>query len=61
MWNLDIERVRSFVAQISGELISERTQQAQHQVGGDGQVEGGTIFYCQSNRVKRFTLFTITI
>jgi len=38
---LDIERVRSFVAQTSGGLTSERTHQAQHQVGGEGQVEGG--------------------
>src|SRR5437867_11313737 len=41
---LDIERVRSFVAQTSGGLTSERTQQAQHQVGGEGQVEGGLPF-----------------
>ena len=38
---LDVERIRSFVAQTSGGLISERTHQAQHQVGGEGQVEGG--------------------
>jgi hypothetical protein len=37
---LDIERVRSFVAQTSGGLPSERTHQAQHEVGGEGQVEG---------------------
>lgn len=38
---LDVERVRSFVAQTSGGLTSERTHQNQHQVGGEGQVEGG--------------------
>lgn len=37
---LDIERVRSFVAQASGGLPSERTSQAQHQTGGQGQVQG---------------------
>ncbi len=38
---LDVERIRSFVAQASGGLTSEITSQAQHQVGGEGQVAGG--------------------
>lgn len=45
---LDIERVRSFVAQTSGGLPSERTHQAQHQVGGEGQVEGGLPFIAKA-------------
>jgi hypothetical protein len=38
---LDVERVRSFVAQASGGLTSERSSQSQHQTGGEGKVEGG--------------------
>ncbi len=37
---LDVERVRSFVAQASGGLTSERTRQAQHQAGGEAQIVG---------------------
>lgn len=38
---LDIERIRSYVAQAAGGLTSEKTQQAQHNVGGSGQAQGG--------------------
>lgn len=46
---LDIERVRSYVAQTSGGLTSESTHQAQHQVGGEGQVEAGIPFIAKAN------------
>lgn len=46
---LDIERIRSFVAQVSGGLASERTNQAQHQVGGQGGVQGGLPFIAQAS------------
>ncbi len=45
---LDIERVRSYIAQTSGGLTSESTHQAQHQVGGEGQVEGGIPFIAKA-------------
>ena len=37
---LDIERVRSFLAQVSGGLTSERTAGSEHQTGAEGQVKG---------------------
>lgn len=46
---LDIERIRSFVAQVSGGLTSERTNQAQHQTGGQGQVQGSLPFIAQAS------------
>lgn len=46
---MDVERIRSFVAQASGGLTSERTNQAQHQVGGEGQVEGGLPFIAKAS------------
>src|SRR5260370_20299921 len=41
---LDVERIRSFVAQASGGLTSELTRQAEHQVGGEGGASGGLPF-----------------
>lgn len=38
---LDIERVRSFLAQLSGGLTSERTRESQHQTGGQTEAKGG--------------------
>lgn len=37
---MDIERVRSYVAQLSGGLASERTTGAEHQSGIQGSIEG---------------------
>ncbi len=38
---LDVERVRSIVAQRAGGLPGERTQQSGHNVGGTVSAEGG--------------------
>ncbi|MEZ4669557.1 MAG: hypothetical protein R3E39_16760 [Anaerolineae bacterium] len=41
---LDIERIRSFVAQMSQGLPSERTSETGKEMGGEGSVEGGLLF-----------------
>ncbi len=46
---LDVERIRSFVAQASGGLTSERLNQSQHETGGEGQVEGGLPFIAKAS------------
>jgi hypothetical protein len=51
---LDIERIRSFVAQASGGLASERTDQAQHQVGGEGKAEGGLPFIAKASGAANY-------
>jgi len=41
---LDVERVRSFVAQLKEGLPSEHTRQTEHETGGKGSVEGSLPF-----------------
>lgn len=41
---LDIERVRSFYAQLSKGLVSERTTEKSSEVGADASVEGNVLF-----------------
>ena len=38
---LDVERVRSFVAQLKEGLPSERTREAEHEAGGKAAAEAG--------------------
>jgi hypothetical protein len=38
---LDVERIRSYVAQKSGGVPTERSQGAEHQAGGQGSASGG--------------------
>src|SRR5690348_1631063 len=46
---LDIERVRSFVAQAYGGLTSERTIQGEHQMGGQGGGKGKLPFIAEAS------------
>lgn len=45
---LDIERVRSFSAQLFGGLPSERVTSGQHQTGGNGEVKGKVPFLAEA-------------
>lgn len=54
---MDVERIRSFVAQASGGLTSERSSQSEHQAGGEGQVEGGLPFIARASGTVDYAIY----